>query len=120
MQNPEYLVVYLPFKASIFHDFVKLNLYALFDPIAIQAVVETLSLIENNTGLKVNYDKTSLCRIGSLANTDAKICTTKNFSWTNHDIEVLGVTLSNDITQVTVEVQLPKPKLYLQHGNTLD
>lgn len=44
-----------------------------------------------NTGLLVNYDKTNVYRVGSLADTDAKIYTTKEFNWTNEPISLLGV-----------------------------
>ena len=46
-------------------------------------------------GHKVNYDKTCIYRIGSLKNTNAKLYTTKNIKWSDGNIEMLGITLSN-------------------------
>ena len=40
------------------------TLFLKYDKITLEAVTKTLQLIETNTGLKVNYDKTSLYRIG--------------------------------------------------------
>ena len=42
------------------------TLYLSYDAITLNAAIATLTLIEENMGLKVNYDKTSLYRIGSL------------------------------------------------------
>ena len=77
------------------------NLFLSFDTSTLNAVVETLDIIHTDIGLKVNYDKTKLCRIGSLANTDAKLYTTRNFTWTKEPIEILGITVGYDIAQVT-------------------
>ena len=43
-------------------------LYLTFDTLTLQSVVETLSMIEQNCGLKVNYNKTNLYQITSLVN----------------------------------------------------
>ena len=43
------------------------------------------------SGLKINYDKTSVYRIGSLKNTNARLYTQKPLIWTNEPINILGV-----------------------------
>ena len=53
------------------------TLYLQYDPIVLNQVVGTFALIEAQTGLKVSYDKTMVYRTGSIANTNAKIYTTK-------------------------------------------
>ena len=58
-------------------------LYLTYDALCLENVIQTLSHIETNTGLTVSYDKTLIYRIGSLANSDAKLYTSKNFHWTN-------------------------------------
>ena len=50
---------------------------------------------------QVNYDKAKLYRIGSLANSDAKIYTIKEFTWTKEPIDILGILISNDIEHIT-------------------
>ena len=54
-------------------------------------------MIENNTGLKVNYEKTSLNRIGSLRDSDAELYTQKNFKWTSYPTNVLSVNIDHDV-----------------------
>ena len=76
------------------------TLFLSFDKIMLKAVIDTLHVIENNTGLKVNSDKTCLYRIGSLANSDASIYTTANFAWTNEPVEILGITVSNNLQEM--------------------
>ena len=46
-----------------------------------------------HTGLTMSYDKTLIYRIGSLANTDAKLYTTRKIKWTNNPINTLGIDL---------------------------
>ena len=66
-----------------------------------EATIEALSVIEKTICLKGNYDKTKLYCIGSLANSNAKICMTKEFSWTNDSVDILGVTIGNQIQTIT-------------------
>lgn len=79
------------------------TLFLMYDQDTLDAVVDTLEEIENCTGLTVNYDKTSIYRIGSLAKTNAQLYTTKVFHWTNQPVEILGVKLptvpDNDLVQ---------------------
>ena len=78
------------------------GLFLSFDVGTLQGVTDTLTLIEHHTGLKVNSDKTSIYRIGSLANTDARLYMQKNFRWESHAFESLGITLSNNVNQSTL------------------
>lgn len=71
----------------------------------IEVVTDTLNVMSQNTGLVINYDKTNIYRIGSLANTDAKIYTTRKFNWTNDPIELLGVIIPT-VPDVSLLAQL--------------
>ena len=63
--------------------------------------LEVLNHFQTNTGFKVNYDKTAVYRVGSLANTDAKLYTQVNLCWTNQPIDILGVKVcDNRNTQI--------------------
>ena len=53
------------------------DIYLPFDKAVINKDIEVLTDIETNIGLKVSYDKTTIYRIGSIANTDAKCYTIK-------------------------------------------
>ena len=75
------------------------------------------SQLENSTGLKVDYDKSSIYRIGSLKTTNAKMYTNKKFHWTNDDIRVLGIDiLSNtqNLNKVNYQKIIKKAKATIQ------
>ena len=72
------------------------DLFLIYDFLSLNEVVDTLTIIERNTGLLLNYDKTSIYRIGSLRNCHAKLYTKVEFKWTNEPITVLGVKMSNN------------------------
>ena len=38
--------------------------------------------------------------MGSLADTDAMICTTKEFNWSNQEVEILGIKIQNDLVKM--------------------
>lgn len=73
------------------------NAFLKFDRVTILEFEQTLIHFEETTGLQINYDKTCLYRIGSLAHSDAKIITTKPFVWTNGPIRILGLTIDHDL-----------------------
>ena len=77
-------------KISQFAD--DTNIFIHFDKNSLQGVTDAFVEFQNNTGLKVNYDKTSIYRIGSIKNTKAMLYTNRTYTWTNNDIEILGVT----------------------------
>ena len=53
---------------------------------------------EQQIGLKVNYQKTSVYRIGSLKNSNAKFYTDRELNWTNEPINVLGIWIDHSET----------------------
>ena len=70
-------------------------LFLNFDLTEINAVLDTLDLIETNTGLKISYDKTTLYRVGSAQHTNAQMITKKQLRWLDGDVELLGVVIPN-------------------------
>ena len=58
---------------------------------SLDAIVNTLTLFENNTSLRLNYDKTSVHRIGSFKDTNAKLYSMEPLNWTNEPINILGI-----------------------------
>ena len=76
-------------------------LYLTYDKITLESTISTLAVIEANTGLTINYDKTLIYRTGSLANSNAKIYTSREFNWTNEPFNMLGVTIANDMRECT-------------------
>ena len=72
-----------------------MDMYLLFEEKTLTTVVSLLNNFKQNTGCKVNYDKTTVYRIGSLKNADAKIYTQPMLKWSNDPIKILGVTVSH-------------------------
>ena len=64
------------------------------------AITEVLYIVENNLGLKVNYDKTLIVRIGSMAKTNATLYTQKQYTWTNLPIYMLGIWVTDEVPQM--------------------
>lgn len=88
-----------------------LTLFLQFEVTTLMQLEDTLSLFEGATGLKVNYDKTCLYRIGSLAQTNAKIFTRKPYVWTNGPIKILGIYIdhnSENMSQLNISNLLVK------------
>ena len=67
--------------------------------------------IEANTGLKVSYDKTVLYRIGSIADSDAKIYTQKELRWSNSVINTLGFDLYHNNLDRNLDKAIIKMKM---------
>ena len=61
------------------------------------AVEQTFNQFENETGMKINYDKTVLYRLGSLRNTNAKFYSRNTMTWTDKPFKVLGIKLADSI-----------------------
>ncbi len=109
---------------KIGNDSYKISQYADDTVITIPFCGETLKEIEKTfekftqiSGLKINYDKTEILRIGSIRNSDAKFITQKQLKWKNNDIKVLGITITscmNNITKVNIEPLIDKMKAIIQ------
>ena len=53
------------------------------------------------TGLSINYDKTEIMRIGSLAHTNARFYSSLLIKWSDGPIKILGIWVGNNIPTVT-------------------
>ena len=69
------------------------DIYLPYDEQVVNSVLEILTDIEMSTGLLVSYDKTTLYRIGSITNTNAKFYTIRPVRWTNDPVNTLGIDL---------------------------
>ena len=87
MNNLEYLLTQFANDTGAFLQ---------YDPLTLEGFCEVLGTMEEQIGLKVSYDKTSLYRVGSLAGSQAKCYTTREMKWTNEDIQILGLILPCD------------------------
>ena len=73
------------------------QIFVLFEEESFKELVSTIIIFSNISGLKVNFDKSNILRIGAIKNTDVKIKSTVNFEWTNEDIKILGITITTDL-----------------------
>ena len=77
------------------------TLFLTCEKLTLEGVVDTLATVANNIGLVINYNKTLIYRTGSLAGSNAKIYTTREFVWSNENYESIGIIMGNDINNVT-------------------
>ena len=63
------------FKSVQFAD--DMNLFSLYQQHSLDSAITTLSQFESSIGLKHNYEKTNVYRIGSLRNSEAMLYTQK-------------------------------------------
>ena len=77
-------------------------LFLMYTESCINATLDTLALVECNTGLKISYEKTTIYRIGSLKNSNAECYTTKQIKWSDGDIELLGIYIQNASSQNSI------------------
>ena len=83
------------------------TILSMFKQESITAIFQTFDIFEGVTGLKINYDKTELLRIGSLCNTQAKLYTQKPVNWTNDPLLILGVNVTQSRKDL-VEANFPQ------------
>ena len=54
-------------------------------------ILDTFEFFRQNSGFTLNYDKTTVYRLGSLKNSDAKLYTQKPLQWSGDPFNTLGV-----------------------------
>ena len=74
-----------------------MDLYLLATQQCLQATMQTIDHFEKRSGFKVNYDKTTMYRIGSIKDSNCMFYTAKQLTWTNYGINVLGVDICYDV-----------------------
>ena len=71
----------------------------LFQQESLQEIINTFDKFYQSTGLKANFQKTTIFRLGPLKNTKNKLKTSANFKWENGNINMLGVLLDSDLVE---------------------
>ena len=89
------------------------GLFLTYTEKCINEALQTLALLESNTGLQISYEKTCIFRIGSLRNMNAKCYTIKPIQWSDGDIPLLGMTIQNQEHQNTNELNVIINKLHV-------
>ena len=114
----ELLAIRIKADSEIKGIFVKeilqlLNQYAddtdvcsIMDESSYRAIITQLQDFGHHTGFKLNYDKTTVYRIGSARESNAKYYTEPDIKWTSETINVLGIDISHDVdTQLSVNYE---------------
>ena len=71
---------------------------------SINATFDIFDDFGKSSGLKINYSKTEILRIGSMKSSNSRLYTAKEVSWSNDSIRILGIeiTVNNDIEKLNV------------------
>ena len=70
------------------------------DQLVVNEFTRTMEKVEAQLGLQVSYEKTTLYKVGSLHNSDAQFYTQNNLKWSDDSIEMLGVLIPSDGSNV--------------------
>ena len=79
-----------------------IDLYLLGHNDTLNATLNTFEHFEKNSGLKINYDKTTVYRLGALCRSNAKMYTKQKLKWMRNTepINILGVHICRDTMQL--------------------
>ena len=89
------------------------DLYLLNDQNSLHTVFNIITEFGKHTGFTINYDKTTIYRIGALKHSMAKLYTQQQIAWTNEPINILGVVVTNqkeDLAKLNYEPLVVKTK----------
>ena len=84
-------------KISQYADDTSLTMH--FCNESINATFDIFDDFGKSSGLKINYNKTEILRMGSMKSSNSRLYTAKEVSWSNDSIRILGIeiTVNNDI-----------------------
>ena len=111
-QNLEHSLLIENYKYDINQYADDTGIFSNFTQCAFDQIIDELRFFQMQSGLTVNYDKTTVYRIGSLKDSNATLYTKKPLAWTNEGVNVLGifVTHKHDIVAKNFEPVLQKVK----------
>ena len=73
------------------------------------AVQEAIDCFEASSGLKINYDKSNIYRLGSARNSNARFYSRKKLQWSDGSIDALGVIVNTKkIVELNIDPILQK------------
>ena len=90
-----------------------LDLYMHFNQKSWEVTISIFDWFESISGMKVNYEKTSVYRIGSIKDSNAKFYSRNKIIWTNEPRNILGSWVSNhqkDLFRLNFESLIEKAK----------
>ena len=91
------------------------------DEKSLREIFRELDKFHYQSGFTVSYDKTTLYRIGSLRHSDAMMYDMTEYTWSNRDINILGVTITHeDIIEKNYGIIVEKAKATLNNWQNRD
>ena len=88
------------YKIKLYAD--DTQLVTLFMAESVKEIGITFDKFSRISGLTVNYEKSNILRIGSIKNSSAKIITKQPFTWTNDPVDILGITITANLNDMTL------------------
>ena len=76
------------------------QLFTLFNEESINAILQTLSKFSEVPGLKINFKKSEVLRIGDIRNSNLVIETDLALKWTTEPLKILGISITPNLTEV--------------------
>ena len=73
-----------------------MDIFSLCNEKSLKAIHEELEKFKWQSGFTVSYEKTTIYRIGSLRHSNAQLYDMNQFTWSNQDINVLGITIAHE------------------------
>ena len=67
------------------------SLASQFNQDSLDEILSNLTWFQNQSGLLISYDKTSLYRISAMKMSNAKLCTKENIRWEEEGVNILGI-----------------------------
>ena len=92
------------------------DIFSIYNKKSYDSIFQCLENFRNMSGFTLNYDKTSIFRIGSIKNTDAMLISQRAVSWTNEPVNFLGIWISNNMEEtmrLNYQPLIDKAKLLL-------
>ena len=82
------------------------GIFLQFKESVLRATMATLEKVRRNTGLTISEEKSRIFRLGRLKNTDKTLCKDSfSIQWSDNDIEMLGVTVTNQAQQSSMDYE---------------
>ena len=76
------------------------QLFTLFNEESINAILQAFSKFSEVSGLKINFEKSEVLRIGVIRNSNLVIETDLALKWTKEPLKILGISITPNLTEV--------------------
>ena len=95
------------------------QLFTKFKAESINAILKTFGEFTKVSGLKINFDKSEVLRIGQMKNSNLRIKTDLELKWTNEPLKVLGINVSPNLNEILDKNITPNNWENKQHNKNL-